>query len=334
MSADSPLSIPPATFYPVTALSPPLPVPPSWCLTQAEAFARADEHGRPVSFWSRENPVTLRREFSEAAADSFWPWYRGLPPAERHCYELLRTEGSRRACHVYLDCEYYTEHNSGLDGDALTALLVTTLTHGIKAHGLDVESVVELDSSSAAKFSRHLVVRLHDVAFVDNLAAGAFCTALLEPGGRPLDAFVINKPGGTTTFYDTSVYSRNRAFRLYLSSKAGKQVCLLPTARCWQELRGSPPKNDAVRRNCLVPSWPRVLTLRSAEAKCGGAATLAVPRLARVQCGKHHPPRRRGRACSALARPGERQTSSCSCCMYILRLLPCHLRHRLLVGGI
>ena len=246
--SESPLpAVPATTFYSLHSLSPPTPVPPHWCLTQAEAFARADEHGRPVSFWSRENPSTGRREFAEAAADSFWLWYRGFPPAERHCYELLRTEG-RRACHLYLDCEFYTEQNSGLDGDVLTALLVTTLTDGIRARGLDVESVVELDSSSASKFSRHLTIRLAgEVAFTDNLAAGAFCVAMLEPGGRPFESFMISKPGGHTAFYDTSVYSRNRAFRLYLSSKAGKQVCLLPTARCWQALRGSPPRSDAVR---------------------------------------------------------------------------------------
>ena len=33
----------------------------------------------------------------------------------------------------------------------------------------------------------------------------------------------------TAGFIDTSVYSRNRAFRLFLSSKAGKQSVLLPT---------------------------------------------------------------------------------------------------------
>jgi DNA-directed primase/polymerase protein len=32
-----------------------------------------------------------------------------------------------------------------------------------------------------------------------------------------------------TSFVDMSVYTRNRAFRLYLSSKAGKEEVLLPT---------------------------------------------------------------------------------------------------------
>lgn len=35
--------------------------------------------------------------------------------------------------------------------------------------------------------------------------------------------------GSKTLFVDTSVYTRNRAFRMYLSSKAGKDALLLPT---------------------------------------------------------------------------------------------------------
>lgn len=35
--------------------------------------------------------------------------------------------------------------------------------------------------------------------------------------------------GSKTLFVDTGVYTRNRAFRLYLSSKAGKDALLLPT---------------------------------------------------------------------------------------------------------
>ena len=34
-------------------------------------------------------------------------------------------------------------------------------------------------------------------------------------------------------FVDRAVYSRNRAFRLYLSSKAGKEATLQPTGIIW-----------------------------------------------------------------------------------------------------
>jgi len=43
--------------------------------------------------------------------------------------------------------------------------------------------------------------------------------------------FVKNKDGHETTFVDLGVYSRNRAFRLYLSSKASKKLPLKVTDR-------------------------------------------------------------------------------------------------------
>lgn len=42
---------------------------------------------------------------------------------------------------------------------------------------------------------------------------------------------VCSQKGGTACFVDCSVYSRNRAFRLYLSSKAGKPAVLKPSER-------------------------------------------------------------------------------------------------------
>ncbi len=39
----------------------------------------------------------------------------------------------------------------------------------------------------------------------------------------------MSQEGGTSVIVDTGVYTRNRAFRLYLSSKAGKSSILIPT---------------------------------------------------------------------------------------------------------
>lgn len=56
--------------------------------------------------------------------------------------------------------------------------------------------------------------------------------------------------GAKTLFVDTGVYTRNRAFRLYLSSKAGKDALLLPT--------GAPPPWPPTTVSCtrlwLAPS--------------------------------------------------------------------------------
>ena len=45
-------------------------------------------------------------------------------------------------------------------------------------------------------------------------------------------------------FVDMGVYTRNRAFRLYLSSKFGKKTRLLPTRRLWRARDASRPKTQ------------------------------------------------------------------------------------------
>ena len=132
---------------------------------------------------------------------------------------------------------------------------------------LDVDShALELDSSTASKFSRHLIVALPDAAFASNAHVGALvreiCDEIWEDHrqGRPTACVVrdtqASSPGSVvhTIFcclcaqptqcpptptlqgnecllVDQAVYSRNRAFRLPLSSKFGKEAVLLSSGR-------------------------------------------------------------------------------------------------------
>jgi hypothetical protein len=111
--------------------------------------------------------------------------------------------------------------------------------------------VIELDStrppppdgSAPGKFSRHLIVRLPGGAmFADNAHAGAFvrlvCARLLAKAsaegrsGAEHAGFLVAPRADSAAaaapataapfqlFVDTGVYTRNRAFRMYLSSKA------------------------------------------------------------------------------------------------------------------
>lgn len=83
-----------------------------------------------------------------------------------------------------------------MDGDALTDRLLAAVS--VAAHAkfdiapiaTSAEAITELDSSTAAKFSRHLVVRLPGVAFASTRDVGAFVAALLAESG---DAFVVCK---------------------------------------------------------------------------------------------------------------------------------------------
>ncbi|XP_061337305.1 uncharacterized protein LOC133299245, partial [Gastrolobium bilobum] len=92
------------------------------------------------------------------------------------------------------------------------------------------------------KFSRHLIIRIPKAAFKDNSHAGAFiseiCSRIQNERGkdRSFEKLFVMKDSSSTEsacqlFVDTAVYSRNRCFRLLLSSKAGKSAVLLPTER-------------------------------------------------------------------------------------------------------
>lgn len=142
--------------------------------------------------------------------------------------------------------------------------------------------VVELLSPSAKKFSRHLVFHLPGVAFANAAHVGHFVRRLMrraessrnvdercdllfvrEGGDDAVDAEVDGDDETTTEatnrsgcsgvssgsrrdvpFVDMGVYTRNRAFRLYLSSKFGKKTRLLPTRRLWRAPDASRPKTQ------------------------------------------------------------------------------------------
>lgn len=125
--------------------------------------------------------------------------------------------------------------------------------------------VLELDSSTADKFSRHLLLRVPGYAFRDNAQVGALARLLTcraealqhfylakakaQPGAGaatsgdgvstaadtadmpPEQQQTTRQPAARSCFVDGAVYSRNRHFRLLGSCKGGKRAVLEPTLR-------------------------------------------------------------------------------------------------------
>ncbi|XP_007102906.2 DNA-directed primase/polymerase protein isoform X4 [Physeter macrocephalus] len=111
-----------------------------------------------------------------------------------HCYEVIPENA---VCKLYFDLEFNRLANPGADGKKMVALLIEHVCKALQQFyrvSCSAEDVLNLDSSTNEKFSRHLIFQLHDVAFKDNIHVG--------------------------------VYTRNRNFRLYKSSKIGKYVPL------------------------------------------------------------------------------------------------------------
>ena len=103
-----------------------------------------------------------------------------IPSCFRHHYEVIR-EGT--PCHLHVDLEFATAPNPHVDGERMVARLrreiISTLgaNYGIAAAACDV---VDLDSSTPSKFSRHVLVRIDGAAFADNAECGGFVQACCE----------------------------------------------------------------------------------------------------------------------------------------------------------
>ncbi|XP_039738584.1 DNA-directed primase/polymerase protein isoform X6 [Pteropus medius] len=123
----------------------------------------------------------------------FWFYYKSRKNL-LHCYEVIPENA---VCKLYFDLEFNKLANPEADGKMMVALLIEHVCKALQELyrvNCSAEDVFNLDSSTDEKFSRHLIFQLHDVAFKDNIHVG--------------------------------VYTRNRNFRLYKSSKIGKPVAL------------------------------------------------------------------------------------------------------------
>ncbi|XP_052205564.1 uncharacterized protein LOC127810238 isoform X2 [Diospyros lotus] len=208
---------------------------------QDEAIKYAREHGN-VHVFSYQDHMNGQRRFLVSTYGQFWQRYKNMNPKFRHHYEVIQ-EGL--PCHLYFDLEFNKRDNIEKNGDEMVDLLISVVFDALfEKYSIEGDHgwIVELDSSTEEKFSRHLIIRIKKTAFKDNTHAGAFvaeiCSRIIsgrESDGKLEKLFVLKDSGSTGNpchlFVDTAVYSRNRCFRLPLSSKAGKTSVLLPTGR-------------------------------------------------------------------------------------------------------
>lgn len=245
-------SLPAAPYEPVKVFCMEVPVDnPVVAQAAAASFASPSSSAaqsssdRPThyrKFLAASYPAFLRRYLSPIAAAT----------GGRHVYEVLRES---RPCHAYFDVEFAKHANPNADGDAMVDALVAAVRAELAAlvgeSAATAALVLESDSSTAAKFSRHLLLRLPGkLAFRDNAAVGRLLGEALSRDGaaarlRVAKAESSNGGGGSpfqnnhrraapaasTWVADTAVYTKNRHFRVLLSSKGGKNADLEPTSR-------------------------------------------------------------------------------------------------------
>ncbi|XP_019264778.1 PREDICTED: DNA-directed primase/polymerase protein isoform X2 [Nicotiana attenuata] len=185
---------------------------------EAMKYAKEQSNARVFSY---QDHVNGQRRFLVSTYKEFWRRYETMNPIFRHHYEVIQ-EGL--PCHLYFDLEFNKRENAGKNGDEMVDLLIQVIFDAVKEkyclEGSD-DWVVELDSSNEVLVAYcQICSRISSLSETDGRFRKLFVSK---------DSSLIDIPH--QLFVDKAVYSRNRCFRLALSSKAGKSSVLLPSGR-------------------------------------------------------------------------------------------------------
>jgi len=195
-------------------------------------------HGRTCCFSFEDGDSLGVRQYLVTTYADFWRRYKNMDGGQRHFYEVIK-EGCW--CKLYFDLEFPLASNPQADGNKMLGFFKGFVLRELRkkhpAGHFEEDCIVELCSTSASKFSAHLVFHTPGVAFQSNFHAGHFVRATVNRlklilQDRTHDdhiaarSLVVTREDGTKGFFiDEGVYSRNRVFRIYLSSKFGKGTC-------------------------------------------------------------------------------------------------------------
>ncbi|KAL2098072.1 hypothetical protein ACEWY4_007279 [Coilia grayii] len=273
--------------------------------SSALAFAQTCKEDVHVFALEREGGGTGQRIFLVTSYTELWHYYRTYKESLMHCYEVI-PEGA--VCKLYFDLEFQRVWNPSLDGEKMVALLIQYVCKKLdEVYGLKCSSgdVLNLDSSTEDKFSRHLIFLLPNAAFKDNSHIGSFIHTILtpvlklasksshleensaaftsdqqsteplasiehspigdggmlgspqakrrKPGEDDLSFLLVNnKEGQTQLFVDLGVYTKNRNFRLYKSSKLGKNAAFMVAKD--NQFSPKPDKHVTMEENIFLAS--------------------------------------------------------------------------------
>nr|CDJ85893.1 DNA primase domain containing protein [Haemonchus contortus] len=205
---------------------------------QRLALAKFEEHAKVFKntrLFSFEMPGHAggERRYVVSTLERFWLWYISL--SERHVYELIVDS---MPCRLYFDLEYCKEINPGIDHEVAYRFFMTTVQDLLKKEfGLEVDPYKDflvLDSSTENKFSAHVICHLPGgVLFPSNTSMRPFCARLADKLLENPPVRIWNTDATKeTVLFDSAVYSKNRNFRLFLSSKLGKNAVLKLATYC------------------------------------------------------------------------------------------------------
>ncbi|XP_011156785.2 DNA-directed primase/polymerase protein [Solenopsis invicta] len=220
---------------------------------QADALATAIEDSTKTDTlctFVYEQALNGNRKFVVAHPEVYWWYYTIKPPKERCSYEIIPKNSP---CWLYLDLEYPFDLNPLCNGPRMTMILIDIIRAYLLNHYhllCERSNFLILDSTSTKKFSRHVIFTLKDMAFKDNSHVGRFIKTICNDilfylksnisthgilnhfNKADIQEMLVMTQRGEKLFVDTGVYTKNRHFRLYLSTKWGKQSYLTVSDDC------------------------------------------------------------------------------------------------------
>ncbi|KAK6112556.1 Herpesviridae UL52/UL70 DNA primase family protein [Brugia pahangi] len=202
---------------------------------QNDALQKCDQEGpmaRVFAFeYSTDHPG--QRKYLVSTVERFWQWYKKQYNVS--FYELIP---QNRPAHLYFDLEFYRDTNPNVKeenlikdfNDCVSEMLAEMFGVNLNAE----KEMLVLDASTSTKFSEHIVIHLVDnCLFPSNISMKSFIQQLKEKMMSSGRCLVWNADATKRmTLFDVTVYSANRNFRLYLSSKLGKNNPLVLAQRC------------------------------------------------------------------------------------------------------
>ncbi|CAD5234295.1 unnamed protein product [Bursaphelenchus xylophilus] len=223
---------------------------------QQDAFDRQKKKPSARVFTYETPQLTEgRRRFLATDLEKFVACYKSIR-CGRHFYELIQ---ENRPCRPYFDLEYYKRFNVYEDPKQLVTDFIEVVCRLFKSRlnvVVDPTDFLILDSSSDDKFSAHIIIHFKEKVLLPcNTAFKGFvnslCTTLAEER-----KCIIRNESKETFLCDQSVYTKNRNFRLFYSSKCGKKEKLVYASYCnFYQSRGitSPDTTSMFYDSLVIP---------------------------------------------------------------------------------
>lgn len=213
---------------------------------QAEAVKYSQLQGQGLMVFSFESDIlgnNGKRNFVVAHPRLMWLRLLERNPNRRCSYEVIQEHS---VCKLYFDLEFYYEYNGHKDGSNMVDTFIHIVCFFLKKE-FDVDcsrrNIIDLDSSTAEKFSRHLIFNVASRAFANNIHVGNFvimiCDKIRACVGEPsveipgvscedVETLLVTKNSEKVVglFCDEGVYTKNRNFRCLHCTKRGKNTPL------------------------------------------------------------------------------------------------------------